>query len=137
MLKGHQATIELFDKALACRSQWPDADGTVKQDIYINTRSRAGIADAEDWLEYDHVIHEIDSTYDSCNVDNEEDLFQIVNADTSADTTDSDQMIADSILPSIIDADISSETTDSDQMSARTTIPLFLRSSTLIYLWDY
>ena len=38
MLKGHQATIELFDKALACRSQWPDADGAVKQDIYINTR---------------------------------------------------------------------------------------------------
>ena len=119
MLKGHRATIELFDKALACRLQWPDADGVVKQDIYINTCSRRGASQMlKTGWSMTHVIHEIDSTYDSCNVDNEEDPFQIIDADTSSDTTDSNQMIADSILPSIVDADISSETTNSDQMSA-------------------
>ena len=116
MLKGHQATIKLFDKALAYRSQWPDADGAGKQDIYINTHSRrlASLMLKTGWSTT-HVIHEIDSTYDSCNVD-EEDPFQIV--DTSSDTTDSDQMIADSVLPLIVDADISSVATNSDQMTA-------------------
>jgi hypothetical protein len=119
MLKGHEATIELFDKALADHSQWPAADGAVKQDIYTNTRSRRPASQMlKTGWSTTLIIREMDSDYDSSDVDNEEDPFQIVNADTSSETTDSDQMTAENILPSIVDADISSETADPDQMTA-------------------
>jgi len=61
----------------------------VKQDIYIDTYSchPASQMLKTGWSTT-HVIHEIDSTYDSCNVDNEENPFQIIDIDTSSDTTD-------------------------------------------------
>jgi hypothetical protein len=39
-LQGHEATIKLFDEALADRSQWPTADRAVKQNVSANTYLR-------------------------------------------------------------------------------------------------
>lgn len=87
-LNGHEVTIELFNDALADRSQWPTADHAVKQDIYaLSNLPRAGSQTLKTGWSTSFIVHEMEGDSSSGNDD---DLFQV--NDEFSETSDSDQI---------------------------------------------
>lgn len=102
-LKGHVATIQLFDEALANRSQWPTADAAAKQNIYASIHApRAASYTLKTGWSTTLIINEMEVDVDSCDETDEEDPFQIVSDDSLSEMTDSDRLTVGDSSPTLL-----------------------------------